>query len=153
LFVDLSGETKVAAADSIDLQLKDLVVVPTKVDLGKFKESLSCENQSTPCGNLNEELFAVIVLFGEDDDNKTAVVVLGDEQDMKDTNDAGIIAQIIDSFSLITPEEGPVKESIDNIPQYGRDSRDFDQNHTEADIFEYPHPVKEVPPTDKTLEN
>ena len=36
---DLSGETKVAAADSIALQLKDLVVVPTEVDLGNSKKA------------------------------------------------------------------------------------------------------------------
>ena len=122
---DLSGETKVAAADSIALQLKDLVVVPTEVDLGQFKQSLSCKNQSTPCGNPSEGLFAVpdpdfapvIVLFGEDDDNKTAVVVLGEEQDVKDTNDAGIIAQIIQSFSSINPEEGLKEDLTVDIPQ------------------------------------
>jgi hypothetical protein len=79
---DLSLETKAAAADSIGLQLKDLVVVPTEVDLGQSKQSLSCKNQTIPFGNKNERLFAdpgfspVIVLFCEDDDNTTAVVVL-----------------------------------------------------------------------------
>jgi hypothetical protein len=97
LFVgcDLSGETKVAAADSIALQLKELIVVPTELDLGNLQKSLGCNDQYTPCGNTNEGLFAVpdpdmaplIVLFSEDDDNKIAVVVLGDEQDVKDTND------------------------------------------------------------------
>ena len=150
---DLSGKTKISAADSFALQLKDLVVVPTEVDLGQFKQSLSCKNQSTPCGNPSEGLFAVpdpdfapvIVLFGEDDDNKTAVVVLGDEEDVKDINDAGIIAQNINSFSSINPEEGPEEKTIDNIPEYGRDSRDFNKNHTGSDTFEYPRPVKVVP--------
>jgi hypothetical protein len=159
---DLSGETKVAAADSIVLQLKDLVDIPTEVDLGKFKQSLSCKNQSKPCGNENEGLFAfpdpdfapVIVLFGEDDDNKTAVVVLGDEQDVKDTNDAGIIAQIIDSFSSITPEEELKEGLMGDIPQYGRESREFNHNDKESDDFEYPHPIKGVHQTeeDKNIE-
>ena len=159
---DLSGETKVAAADSIALQLKDLVDIPTEVDLGKFKESLSCKNQSAQYENPNEGLFAVpdpdfapvIVLFGEDDDNKTAVVVLGDEQDVKDTNDAGIIAQIIHSFSSITPEEELKEGLMGDIPQYGRDSREFNNNHKGSDNFEYPHPIKGVPQTeeDKNIE-
>jgi hypothetical protein len=66
-----------------------------QLDLGNLQQSLGCNDQSTPCGNTNEGLFTVpdpdfaplIVLFDEDDDNKTAVVVFGDEQDVKDTND------------------------------------------------------------------
>jgi hypothetical protein len=73
------------------------------------------------------------------------VVVLGDQEDVKDTNAAGIIAYIIDSFSSINPEEEPKEELLDNLPQYGRDSTDFNQNHTGSDKFEYQHQIKGVP--------
>ena len=146
---DTNKETDAASAAPFELDLKDIVVVPSQQDLGKIKQSLNCNNTSESCGDPNKRLFAVpdpdfdpvIVLLGEEEDNKTAVVVLGEDQEVQEVNDAGIIAQIINSFSGESLEE---VEEDDEIPHYGRDSRDFSPSTNESDVFQYSDSLKDM---------
>ena len=101
-----------AVAASFDLNLQDIVVVPSQQDLGKIKESLNCKNNSEFCGDPNKRLFAVpdpdfdpvIVLLGEEEDNKTAIVVLGEDQEVQEINDTGVVAQISLTFDPVLKE-------------------------------------------------
>lgn len=158
---DLNSETKEAAADSIALQLKDLIVVPTEVEVDKFKQSLGCEDVSKQCGNPNKAVIAVpdpdfdpvIVLIGEDNDNKTAVVVLGNEANINETDEAGIIAQVIDSFAVTNQEDNSEDEDVaeedyeDTIPTYGRDPRNYKEtNKNSGDNY---IPIQNTQPNNK----
>ena len=146
---DTNKETNVAPAASFDLDLKDIIVAPSQQDLGKIEQSLHCKNNSEPCGDPNKRLFAVpdpdfdpvIVLLGEEEDNKTAIVVLGEDQEVQEINDTGIIAQIINSFSVESPKE---VEHDDDIPHYERDSRDFSPRTNESHVFQYSDSLKDV---------
>ena len=81
-------------------------LIPEILRGGDLSSNFPILDGETLIATPDETFSPVLVLFGEDDDNQTAVVVLGDENDGSSTKDdfdiSAIIGQVVNNFNGTT---------------------------------------------------